>query len=198
MITQIYNITLIPDKRDDLWWKSNDGNIPKNEFIPWLAIKGNPTTQDKIRKWGTYDMLACPLCINDIDSHNNLFFSCDYADRFWHLVKRQIDVKSNGSNWEAIVNEFATMKNGNTIRSVKRRRCLAASIYLLWQERNNILFKDVKRRVDELFKRVFGCKWYAIVDWIVMFSGNEMISDLQCEFLVSWSPLGFDCPTCVP
>ncbi|GJY63033.1 RNA-directed DNA polymerase, eukaryota, reverse transcriptase zinc-binding domain protein [Tanacetum coccineum] len=155
MITQIYNITLIPDKRDDLWWKSNDGNIPKHEFIPWLAIKGNPTTQDKIRKWGTYDMLACPLCINDIDLHNNLFFSCDYADRFWHLVKRQIDVKSNGSNWEAIVNEFATMKNGNTIKSVIRRLCLAASIYLLWQERNNILFKYVKRRVDELFKSIF-------------------------------------------
>ncbi|GKC31525.1 reverse transcriptase zinc-binding domain-containing protein, partial [Tanacetum coccineum] len=44
----------------DLVWFSQ--NIPKHAFILWLAIKGSLTTQDKIRKWGSYDMMACPLC----------------------------------------------------------------------------------------------------------------------------------------
>ncbi|GKE59119.1 reverse transcriptase zinc-binding domain-containing protein [Tanacetum coccineum] len=133
----------------DLVWFSQ--NIPKHAFILWLAIQGNLTTQDKIRNWGTYDMLACPLCLADMDSHSHLFFNCNYSRNFWHMVKRQIDVKSNGSEWGDIVNGFAKIKDGNSIGSVVRRLCLAASVYLLWQERNHRLFKNERRNVDDLF-----------------------------------------------
>ncbi|GJY85462.1 RNA-directed DNA polymerase, eukaryota, reverse transcriptase zinc-binding domain protein [Tanacetum coccineum] len=47
-------------------------NIPKHAFIPWLAILGRLTTQDKIRSWGSYDLMVCPLCCNEMDSHEHL------------------------------------------------------------------------------------------------------------------------------
>ncbi|GJW11211.1 RNA-directed DNA polymerase, eukaryota, reverse transcriptase zinc-binding domain protein [Tanacetum coccineum] len=133
----------------DLVWFSQ--NIPKHAFILWLAIKGNLKTQDKIRKWGTYDMLPYPLCFNDIDSHNHLFFRCEYAKKFWLMVNKKIEVRINERDWESIVNKFVDMRNRNSIGSVVRRLCLAASVYLIWQERNNRLFKNKKRNVDDLF-----------------------------------------------
>ncbi|GKA60178.1 hypothetical protein Tco_0759585, partial [Tanacetum coccineum] len=79
---------------------------------------------------------------------------CDYSSQFWQLVKKKVEVVNNGKDRSTIVNGFATMKNGNSIRSVIRRPCLAASIYLIWQERNARLFKDEKRNVDDLFRNL--------------------------------------------
>nr|GEU83916.1 RNA-directed DNA polymerase, eukaryota, reverse transcriptase zinc-binding domain protein [Tanacetum cinerariifolium] len=67
------------------WPEESDGALGK--------FSGNLTTQDKIRNWGTYDMLACPLCVVDMDSHNHLFFNCDYTRTYWQMVKRQIVVQ---------------------------------------------------------------------------------------------------------
>ncbi|GJU32190.1 ribonuclease H-like domain-containing protein [Tanacetum coccineum] len=83
-----------------------------------------------------------------------IYQSCDYSSQFWQLVKKKVEVVNNGKDWSTIVNGFATMKNGNSIRSMIRRLCLAASIYLIWQERNARLFKDEKRNVDDLFKNL--------------------------------------------
>ena len=44
-------------------------NIPKHSFILWLAVQNKLTTQDKIRGWGSYNMMVCSLCHSDIDSH---------------------------------------------------------------------------------------------------------------------------------
>ena len=43
-------------------------------------------------------------------------------------------------------------QSGNTINSIIRRLCLAASVYLIWRERNCRLFKEEKRSVKELFE----------------------------------------------
>ncbi|PWA45425.1 glutamine synthetase type I [Artemisia annua] len=47
------------------------------------------------------------------------------------------------------------MYNGNSIGSVIRRTGLAASVYLIWQERNWRLFSDQKMNVDELYKQFY-------------------------------------------
>ncbi|GJR99074.1 RNA-directed DNA polymerase, eukaryota, reverse transcriptase zinc-binding domain protein, partial [Tanacetum coccineum] len=37
-----------------IWYSEN---IPKHALILWLAIQGNLTTQDKVRKWGSFDLM---------------------------------------------------------------------------------------------------------------------------------------------
>nr|GEX21517.1 hypothetical protein [Tanacetum cinerariifolium] len=107
----------------DLVWFSQ--NIPKHAFILWQAIKGNLTTQDKMRKLSTYDMLVCPLCFNDIDSHSHLFFRCEYAKNFWLMVNKKIEVRINERDCETTVNKFADIRNGNLIGSVERSHATA-------------------------------------------------------------------------
>ncbi|GJT12708.1 RNA-directed DNA polymerase, eukaryota, reverse transcriptase zinc-binding domain protein [Tanacetum coccineum] len=107
-------------------------NILKHAFILWLAILGRLTTQDKIRSWGSYDLMVCPLCCNEMDSHEHLFFQCEYSSSLWGMC--------------------ADMQNGKSLNSIVRRLCLAASVYFIWQERNSRIFRDEKRKVKVLFK----------------------------------------------
>nr|GEU40118.1 reverse transcriptase domain-containing protein [Tanacetum cinerariifolium] len=43
------------------------------------------------------------------------------------------------------------MQNGNSIGSIVRRLCLATCVYLVWQERNNRIFRDETRSIDNIF-----------------------------------------------
>ncbi|GJZ84463.1 RNA-directed DNA polymerase, eukaryota, reverse transcriptase zinc-binding domain protein [Tanacetum coccineum] len=61
-------------------------NIPKHSFILWLAIQNKLSTQDKIKSWGSFDMMMCSLCNQDMDSHQHLFFQCKYAEDFWSKI----------------------------------------------------------------------------------------------------------------
>ncbi|GKA12795.1 RNA-directed DNA polymerase, eukaryota, reverse transcriptase zinc-binding domain protein [Tanacetum coccineum] len=67
------------------------------------------------------------------------------------MVNKKIELRINERYWESTISKLADMKNRNNIGSVERKLCLAASVYLIWQERNNRLFKNEKRSVDELF-----------------------------------------------
>ena len=55
-------------------------NIPKFAFIFWLAIQGKLTTHDRLRKWGSYDLMVCSLCYKERDSHEHLFFKCKFSN----------------------------------------------------------------------------------------------------------------------
>ncbi|PWA58483.1 RNA-directed DNA polymerase, eukaryota, Reverse transcriptase zinc-binding domain protein [Artemisia annua] len=133
-----------------LIWLSQ--NIPKHTFVFWKAVQNRLTTQDKVRQWGSYDLMICPLCYNDMDSHSHLFFKCKYAGQFWGKVLVNIEINCGNMEWNEIVNEFARKFNGNSIGSVIRRLSLAASVYLIWQERNNKLFRGKQRGWEELYK----------------------------------------------
>ena len=96
--------------------------------------------------------MVCLLCYCDSDSHDHLFFNCNYSRQFWAKVMHKLKMQIFNTKWERACEKFVEYYNGNSVGSIVRRLCLAASIYLIWQERNNRLFKDEKRSVEELFK----------------------------------------------
>ena len=83
-----------------IWFSQN---IPKQAFVLWLAVQNRLMTQDRIKSWGSYDMMVCSLCHNDCDSHNHLFFKCEYAMKFWVKVKDKLVLRCEASNWNEIV-----------------------------------------------------------------------------------------------
>ncbi|GKE20331.1 hypothetical protein Tco_1431843, partial [Tanacetum coccineum] len=78
-------------------------------------------------------------------------FQCKYAEEFWSKVKAKMDVISHIKNWWDIIDEFVDMYCGNSINSIIRMRSLAASVYLIWRERNCRIFRNEKRSSKELF-----------------------------------------------
>ncbi|GJU53272.1 putative RNA-directed DNA polymerase, eukaryota, reverse transcriptase zinc-binding domain protein [Tanacetum coccineum] len=127
-------------------------NIPKHSFVLWLSIQQKLYTQDKIRSWGSYDMMACPLCNHGMDSHQHLFFQCKFTEDLWNKVKIKMEISNDCRGWEDIVNTFSDMYCGNFINSIIRRLSLATCVYLIWQERNYRLFRNERRTNEDLFK----------------------------------------------
>ena len=84
-------------------------------------------------------MMVCSLCHKDSDSHSHLFFNCEYAKSFWEKVLNKL------GSWNGIVRYFDNQIYGNNIGSIIKRLGLAASVYMIWQERNYRMFKGEKR-----------------------------------------------------
>ena len=105
-------------------------NVPKHAFILWLAVQEKLPTQDKIRKWGNYDLMVCLLCYSDSDSHDHLFFKCPYSSLLWSRVLHKLKMTDTWSSWGDVIGSFAGCYNGNSIR----RLCLATCVNLVWQE----------------------------------------------------------------
>ncbi|GJS68511.1 reverse transcriptase zinc-binding domain-containing protein [Tanacetum coccineum] len=152
-VNQTYR-ELISDEDDVEWWKVVwfSQNIPKYAFIVWLAVQNKLTTQDKIKQWGSYDVMCCALCRKDSDAHSHLFFECEYSKEFWGKVLEKMGVFGSTYKWNDIVAEMSRKFNRNSIKCIIRRLCFAASVYLVWQERNNRIFRDEIRSTEELFK----------------------------------------------
>ncbi|GJY52321.1 reverse transcriptase zinc-binding domain-containing protein [Tanacetum coccineum] len=147
---------LIAVEEDVKWWKVVwfSQNIPKHAFIVWLAIQNKLTTQDKSKQWGSYDVLCCALCKNNTASHLHLFFECRYSSEVWKNVMDKMGVGDRSYKWFEIVEEMSRTFNGNSINSIIRRLCLAASVYLIWQERNYRIFREERRSHVELTKAI--------------------------------------------
>ncbi|GKE28992.1 reverse transcriptase zinc-binding domain-containing protein, partial [Tanacetum coccineum] len=152
-VKQAY-VDLLEDAKDVVWWKMIwfSQNIPKHAFILWMAVLNKLSTQDKIKQWGSFDVMRCSLCKKDTDSHSHLFFECEFSKALWEKVIWKIGVDWKEANWNNNVESFAKKRNVNSINNIIRRICLAASVYLVWQERNNRIFRDEMRSPDELYK----------------------------------------------
>ncbi|XP_022032322.1 uncharacterized protein LOC110933405 [Helianthus annuus] len=100
--------------------------IPRHAFLAWLICKKKLKTQDKLKQWDVgsatnLNLMSCPLCCSEPDSHEHLFFECSFS-------MQEVPAKKS-------------------MRSVIGRLLLAATAYFIWQERNHRLFKSKKRSV---------------------------------------------------
>nr|GEV31126.1 hypothetical protein [Tanacetum cinerariifolium] len=123
--------------------------IPKQSFILWMAIQGKLMTWDRITKWGSYDMNVCTLCKENDESHDHLFFKCNFSQTILRKLKPLMQFKSNADKWNNIIEELAKNPNNNSIWSTVRRLCLAGAVYLFGEkettgylEMNNIAGKS--------------------------------------------------------
>ncbi|GKD61738.1 lupus La protein [Tanacetum coccineum] len=110
--------------------------IPRHAFLVWLLIGEKLKTQDKIRAWEVADSvnledMKCPLCNLIRDSHSHLFFEC-------------------------VVDTIQSSGHKKLARVVVAKVLFGATIYYIWQERNNRLFKKKARQVDQIFELIFS------------------------------------------
>ncbi|GJV47845.1 RNA-directed DNA polymerase, eukaryota, reverse transcriptase zinc-binding domain protein [Tanacetum coccineum] len=137
------------------WWKViwfSHCN-PRCAFILWMAIKGKLATQDKMMKWNN-EQLWCPLCKKCNDSHEHLFFKCDFSKQIWEGIKGKMYMGSVSDEWGDIVNTMVGLPCTNAIRSVLRRLILASTVYYIWKERNSRLFSNSRIKEDDLLHQI--------------------------------------------
>ncbi|GJV66863.1 hypothetical protein Tco_1482372 [Tanacetum coccineum] len=75
---------------------------------------------------------------------------CPYSSKVWKLVRHLADMELVPPILYDIVAHLLSMANKRTARSIFGKLILAATSYFVWLERNNRLFKNVKRTPEEL------------------------------------------------
>ncbi|GJX19091.1 hypothetical protein Tco_0221768 [Tanacetum coccineum] len=79
--------------KDKVCWVNCDlKELNYSTKLAWLSLRDNgPKVQwdhvDRIMKWQHGVNLQFPLCLNYEDSHNHLFFQCNYATKVWDRIK---------------------------------------------------------------------------------------------------------------
>ncbi|GJS75277.1 hypothetical protein Tco_0725158 [Tanacetum coccineum] len=129
--------------------------IPRHAFHLWLAMQNNLRTQDKLRQWDVginvdLNLLRCPLCDIQPDSHDHLFFECNFSKQVWMYIRHLADMDVVPPTLTHITSHLQPLAKKRTAKSILGRLLLAASSYYVWLERNNRLFKKARRSPKEL------------------------------------------------
>nr|GEY69581.1 hypothetical protein [Tanacetum cinerariifolium] len=89
----------------------------------------------------------------------------------WKSVAEKMNLTKIIYKWDYIVNDLVQLKNGKNIWSVVRRLCLAAGVYLIWQERTQRTFRGVKRNLKELYTTITDIVKLKLMNMTVKDSG---------------------------
>ncbi|XP_071704107.1 uncharacterized protein [Rutidosis leptorrhynchoides] len=159
--------------------------IPKHAFILWLAIWDRLPTQVRLQKWSLKKDSKCLLCDQEADSINYLFFECFYSAKVWVLMKDNLILKGLPNKLTGIIEMMPKFPGKNQIWGIVTRLVLAESVYYIWQERNQRLFRGKKREVEEL---VDIAKEYIRVKLLTLkVKKSDAVTSVERIWNVQWS-----------
>ncbi|GKD08631.1 homeodomain-like protein [Tanacetum coccineum] len=106
-----------------------------------LVVKRKLKTQDTLRQWDVssntnLNLLECPLCRTQLDSHDLLFFECVFSLHVWEHVKIFTGMSNIHSDLSSIVDFLIPMAKMRSARSIIAKLVFAASCYFIWQEQD--------------------------------------------------------------
>ncbi|GJV22742.1 hypothetical protein Tco_1375437 [Tanacetum coccineum] len=143
--------------------------VPRHALNLWLITKRWLKTQDKLKAWDNVDpaTMTCSLCELQADSHEHLFFECNFSKHVWHRVKVIAGLPNSSDAINSIMNDIIPFSMRRTSKRIAAKLVVAASTYFIWQERNNRMFKKVKRSLDQVVDfiinsvrfKLMTCKW---------------------------------------
>lgn len=129
--------------------------VPRHSVHLWLIMGRKLMTQDRLRQWDVgesvnLNLLRCPLCRLQPDSHTHLFFECTYSMQVWNSVCPLAGMQNEPPSWDTIIAWIQTISKRNSRKSVVPRLVFDAASYLVWQERNLRIYGKDQRREDQI------------------------------------------------
>ncbi|GKB70721.1 reverse transcriptase zinc-binding domain-containing protein [Tanacetum coccineum] len=77
-----------------------------------MAVRRKLQTQDRVMAWNNNNDMKCPLCKMVNDSHNHLFFECDYSRKIWEDLKENMENRDLSNSWDILVDQNARLFTG--------------------------------------------------------------------------------------
>lgn len=126
--------------------------IPRQSFHAWLVALNRIPTRDRLIGWGLQFPLICLLCNTTDESRDHLYWGCNFSYQLWSLVASRCRINPLRS-WESSLNQMKTLPPPNKTRSLTLLGW-QATIYWIWNERNQHLHANRFRSVDSLFSSI--------------------------------------------
>ncbi|KAJ9536718.1 hypothetical protein OSB04_un000103 [Centaurea solstitialis] len=137
------------------WWRMVwfKAHIPKHSFCLWTACLNRLPTQDRIAAWKEEPPdMRCSLCGISRDSHDHLFFECSFSRQIWLQVMDKVQWVDFPCSWSGIV---GALSNPDTApKHLEHKLALAASVYVVWCERNSRLFRGDSKPIPHLVRMI--------------------------------------------
>ncbi|XP_010677958.1 uncharacterized protein LOC104893541 [Beta vulgaris subsp. vulgaris] len=91
---------------DHVYWDKfiwNRISIPKHRAIAWLVMKNRLNTSDRLLNCGLINDDKCQLCSIGRETHEQLFFQCDYSRKCIDLLRAWLGMVSHQYDFHRIV-----------------------------------------------------------------------------------------------
>lgn len=150
----------------------------KVAFLVLLGFRNCALTQDKLQETGFRIASRCFCAKITVSQTSLFFFSCPCTKNLWDFFfggDGRINPREN-SLWERTQKLWSL--NLTRAGLIYRRVAVHALIWNVWFERNNRIFEEKSRDVEEVWNRVVKCIW----DWSYEDLGVKDIrlEDLNC------------------
>ncbi|XP_074313963.1 uncharacterized protein LOC141649166 [Silene latifolia] len=127
--------------------------LPKHAIITRLAVQNGLSTVDNLNRRGMVIVNRCSLCFADLESIRHLYFACPFSSSVYQQILLWMGVTRRPLCLRQELLSLSRYK-GKGWKKKWARGCIAAMVYLLWQERNRRLFEETSRTVDQLVKLI--------------------------------------------
>ncbi|XP_024965044.1 uncharacterized protein LOC112505356 [Cynara cardunculus var. scolymus] len=127
--------------------------IPKHALCMWMACQNKLPTQDRISQWKHEPPdLKCVFCKSVIETHNQLFFECNYSSSIWEAIKKEVGLTNCLNNWEDILNRGLAQrwKSWSNVQKLG----ISAMVYHIWRERNRKFFDNFNHTGDKVVAEI--------------------------------------------
>ncbi|KAJ9561524.1 hypothetical protein OSB04_006684 [Centaurea solstitialis] len=132
---------VVDDTSDTVLWQSrNNGMV---DFTVSVAYESMDMAHDTVHgrlRFGFLVTFQNMLFV--FDSHQHLFFECTYASVVWAKVRDAIGWIDGTQSWDGIMD---MLSGHNPPRKFIHKIGLAASVYMIWKERNKRIFTTERK-----------------------------------------------------
>ncbi|XP_021996242.2 uncharacterized protein LOC110893442 [Helianthus annuus] len=137
---------------DAVWFPQS---IPRHSFLMWLFLNKKLKTQDVMSKWNSlgnanFNLMCCLLCTAGPDSHDHLFFECNYSALVWKGIRKKAGMEDVQNSWAGIFDHLLLVAQSKAVEHIITKLVVGAASYFIWQERNQRLFSAKRRSTDQL------------------------------------------------
>ncbi|XP_050211879.1 uncharacterized protein LOC126662035 [Mercurialis annua] len=137
------------DKEDTVTWKANaSGSL-------LLVAPGRNCfllhTKDKLCKWSIIADDICCFCNHQMECTSHLFFECSFTKAIWRKILEYLGFSREGYTWRREVSFFIRRTKGKSNIARVRKMCFCAAIYQIWCTRNDLVFNQKHKSVEQIF-----------------------------------------------
>ncbi|XP_074298479.1 uncharacterized protein LOC141629360 [Silene latifolia] len=139
-------------RRPKVSWRSlvhGKGCHPKHSFAGMMVMHNALPTMDNMMRRGMPFVNRCALCENSIEDVHHLFFNCPFSRHLLNTIGTWLSLPMRSFSLVILAQDFASTRH-----TCRQHVGFMATIYYLWKERNDRIFKGAKSFVDTLSVKI--------------------------------------------
>ncbi|XP_060194999.1 uncharacterized protein LOC132624199 [Lycium barbarum] len=129
----------------------------KGKFSIKKAYQGfkRLSTVDRLEKWGISVNKDCVLCgSRKLETMEHLWFECSYAKHMWSVLLNWLEAAHPIKAWDTKVQWLEKQVNHNRAIADILKFLFSATVYHVWNERNNRRFKVFNKESTRRLKEI--------------------------------------------